>query len=394
MRKKVASTIETLEHNCNANKGEWVVEKEATYNEVGRKTRSCEICNKVLETAIIPKLETDSSLLSGSEESSGVRYSKGDIERMVSGAIGKVYCYAIDGETIKSQASAVFIDTNGNFVTNAHVVKDAYYIKVKANDRATFYEVDKIYKYNEKNDFAICHMMGFSNSKALKFASSVTPGETVYSFGYPKDAIVMEVNEGKVIGEAQKYIENTAWINNGSSGGALVNSKGELVGITTGSSYDNNFLAVKSQLFANETKPLFYGEEPIDYFYTKRRLSINSFNFKEYFDVNISNRNIGNTVYYDATVSLKEKYRSSNYVFDSSGSFSIDIKTKFGSERNKLNNQRTTSIWFRYYNSSDLFYSKQSEFVYLSVFGSNNLFYEYEYNIGCCFVDAVEYVHK
>ena len=43
----------------------------------------------------------------------------------------KVYCYDYDGETLLSQGSGFFINKTGTFITNAHVVEDAYYIKIK-----------------------------------------------------------------------------------------------------------------------------------------------------------------------------------------------------------------------------------------------------------------------
>lgn len=391
--------IKKLEHDCKEYVSEWSIIGEPFGDVLGMREGFCSVCGEYVsdlfeaEDNNVPSRPV-SAPKEQQEQQQQEHYSRQDIERMANGAIGKVYCYDIDGETVTTQGSAVFIDTNGNFITNAHVIKDAYYIKIKVNDRATFYDVDRICKYDENNDYAVCHMSGFTNSRHLELSQSVSSGETVYSLGYPKDAFIMDVNEGKILGEGQQYVENTAWINNGSSGGALVNSKGELVGITTASSTEGTFLAVKNGIFSSAIKSPEYGTAPIDYFYTRRDIYINAFNFTNYFDVDVTSRNTGSTIYYDAYVSLKNNYKNKNYVFDSRGSFCIDITTKYGSDIYSLNNRRSTTIRFSYNKASDLNFLTQSDMLFTSVGFNDDLYYDYDYDFSLCNVKAAEYVHK
>jgi S1-C subfamily serine protease len=127
-------------------------------------------------------------------------------------------------------------------LTNAHVVKDAQDITVTLHD-GNDYEA-KVVGIDPKVDLAVLQLQGklpalktvaFGDSSALRL------GEVVLAIGDPFGVgksvtmgIVSAKNRGGMgIEEYENFIQTDAAINPGNSGGALVNLKGELVGINT-----------------------------------------------------------------------------------------------------------------------------------------------------------------
>ena len=134
--------------------------------------------------------------------------------------------------------SAFVVASDGKLVTNYHVIEGVYAAKVKFPDGKT-YTVEKVMAYDVKRDVAVLKIAaaGLPTLK-LGTSASIVSGETVYTLGSPQgldntiaNGIISAV-EREVDG--QKYIQTTAPISPGSSGGALLNAKGECIGITTG----------------------------------------------------------------------------------------------------------------------------------------------------------------
>ena len=156
----------------------------------------------------------------------------------------------------KALASTVFIrefDTNGKelgsgsgffvganrIATNYHVIKGATSIYAKLVGEEKWYAVESIAATDEKHDLAILKLSGIIAS-ALPLANSdaVQIGETVYAVGNPKDYLQGTVSDGIISGIREdrnnKLLQMTAPISPGSSGGPVLNTKGEVVGIVRG----------------------------------------------------------------------------------------------------------------------------------------------------------------
>ncbi len=137
-----------------------------------------------------------------------------------------------------SSGSGFFIDSYGTAVTNYHVIEDAYSAKIQLAGSGVVYNVLGVYDYDEKNDWAIIKV-GCSGNSYLEFgdASTVTGGSVIYTIGSP-EGLQNTISQGIISNPARveggtTYIQITAPISHGSSGGALINKYGKVIGITS-----------------------------------------------------------------------------------------------------------------------------------------------------------------
>lgn len=158
----------------------------------------------------------------------------------------------------QASGSGVLISSDGYIVTNNHVVEDADKIEVKLTDQRTFEA--KVIGRDADFDLALLKVTA-SNLPFVKFGDSdhVRIGEWVLAVGYPLSlqstvtagivsakgrqiGILGEQGQGSPYGYGQSqepivrtavesFIQTDAVINKGNSGGALVNTRGELIGI-------------------------------------------------------------------------------------------------------------------------------------------------------------------
>lgn len=141
---------------------------------------------------------------------------------------------------IVSLGSGVIVSPDGYILTNNHVIKNADEIKVLLSDKREF--TGKIVGNDPKTDLSVIKIeadnlstINIGNSDALRV------GELVLAIGNPFGlnqtitmGIVSAVGRANVgIAEYEDFIQTDAAINPGNSGGALVNVKGELIGINT-----------------------------------------------------------------------------------------------------------------------------------------------------------------
>lgn len=140
----------------------------------------------------------------------------------------------------RSLGSGVIVDAGGLIVTNNHVVNKADDVKVLLSDKREFKA--KLIGTDPKTDLAVLrieaehlHTIPWADSDKLEV------GEFVLAVGNPFGlnqtvtmGIVSAVGRASMgIAEYEDFIQTDAAINPGNSGGALVNARGELVGINT-----------------------------------------------------------------------------------------------------------------------------------------------------------------
>ena len=136
--------------------------------------------------------------------------------------------------------SGVIISEDGYIVTNNHVVKDASEIEITLNNKKTYKA--KLIGTDAKMDIAVLKIDADEKLPYTVFADSdnVKVGEWVLAVGNPYN-LTSTVTAGIVSAKArnldtngiQSFIQTDAAVNPGNSGGALVNTHGELVGINT-----------------------------------------------------------------------------------------------------------------------------------------------------------------
>lgn len=139
-----------------------------------------------------------------------------------------------------STASAVTIDPAGYLVTNFHVVVDAAEINVQLTDGRSAEPV--VVGVDAETDLALLRIdVGPVEAIRLGNSSQLRIGDVVLAIGNPygltksvTQGIVSATGRGMLyLSTFENFIQTDAAINTGNSGGALINSKGELVGINT-----------------------------------------------------------------------------------------------------------------------------------------------------------------
>jgi serine protease Do len=136
--------------------------------------------------------------------------------------------------------SGVIVSSEGYIITNYHVVKDADEIKVLLSDKREF--TGKVIGSDPKTEISVVKIEA-NGLPTLKWGDSdaLEVGEIVLAVGNPFGlnqtvtmGIVSAVGRANVgIADYEDFIQTDAAINPGNSGGALVNVRGEVVGINT-----------------------------------------------------------------------------------------------------------------------------------------------------------------
>lgn len=140
------------------------------------------------------------------------------------------------------QGSGFFINSTGLAVSNYHVFqgtnKGAEQIKLVGSDIA-YNVTDVIYSSNDY-DF-ILFQTNCTNTNYIPIAQNKpSVGEPVFAIGSPR-RLENTFSSGEVSQWRDTYLmQISALIDHGSSGGALINEYGEVVGITSGSFYDGS----------------------------------------------------------------------------------------------------------------------------------------------------------
>ncbi|MBI1193872.1 MAG: trypsin-like serine protease [Bacteroidetes bacterium] len=147
------------------------------------------------------------------------------------------------GQTI-AQGSGVVMKDQGWVVTNQHVVRDAYLILAEHEGR--YFPLDSIVAVDAQRDIFIMAIaesqddFSWREIPALKLVEQdeVAVGQKVYAIGSPF-SFENTMTEGIVSGlrssinKQQNYIQISAPFSSGSSGGAVLDKKGRLLGIST-----------------------------------------------------------------------------------------------------------------------------------------------------------------
>ena len=137
--------------------------------------------------------------------------------------------------------SGVIVSPDGYILTNAHVVEGASKISVELTDRRTF--IAKLVGSDKPSDLAVLKIEANGlHSLPLGDASQVRVGDVVLAVGNPLgvgQTVTMGIISAKGRatgggdGSFEDFLQTDAPINQGNSGGALVNTRGELVGINS-----------------------------------------------------------------------------------------------------------------------------------------------------------------
>lgn len=149
--------------------------------------------------------------------------------------------FTSDGNNVY-QGSGFFINKDGLAVSNYHVFKGtgkgAEGIKLAGSEET--YKVSEVIQSSEEEDF-ILFRVNVSNTNYIPMAKyKPNVGEKVFAIGSPR-GLENTFSSGEVSQWRKKNLmQISALIDHGSSGGALINEYGEVVGITSGTFYDGS----------------------------------------------------------------------------------------------------------------------------------------------------------
>ncbi|WML46823.1 trypsin-like peptidase domain-containing protein [Neobacillus sp. PS3-34] len=199
-----------------------------------------------------------------------------------------VYIEALDKDKKSiSSGSGVIVRKDGVIATNFHVIADVteiYSVNIRlANGKV--YNTTKVLGYDVSKDLAVLKVDGVQSLPAVTIGNSdkVKTGDKVFALGSPlgkqnsiTEGIVSNITTTK---SGFKYLVFTAPISHGNSGGALINSYGELIGINEATFTDGQNMNVAI---------------PVNY-YTKMNLSHPKTILQVNHEVYVAVEGVGNT---------------------------------------------------------------------------------------------------
>ena len=156
----------------------------------------------------------------------------------ISGETSSRYGY---GYTYQASGSGFIISNDGYILTNYHVISGSKTVTVATYDHETYDA--QIIGYDESNDIAVLKIDA-ENLKPVNLGDSDTlrVGDSVYAIGNPLGELTFSLTGGIVsalsrnvrteAGTTMSLIQTDCAINSGNSGGALFNTRGEVIGIT------------------------------------------------------------------------------------------------------------------------------------------------------------------
>lgn len=168
--------------------------------------------------------------------------------------------------------SGVIISEDGYILTNYHVIKGAQQVKVILQDGDNSKEVNaKVVNYDQVRDIAIVKItdegVKMPGVAELGDSDQLRKGQQVIAIGNPlgkefsgtvTSGIVSSVNRELAVdesGKTLKYIQTDAAINQGNSGGPLINARGEVIGINTAKIGGTGVEGMGFSIPINEIKP-------------------------------------------------------------------------------------------------------------------------------------------
>ena len=151
-------------------------------------------------------------------------------------ALSVLMLEVFNGDERVATGSGFVMFDNMTLVTNYHVIEDATIIMADSDDGYQYF-ITKVLITDKEKDIAILQFMTPTIMKPLTPSTQkVKRGETVIAIGSPiglKNTVSMGNVSSVYTEDNQSWIQFTAAISHGSSGGALFNDHGDVIGITS-----------------------------------------------------------------------------------------------------------------------------------------------------------------
>ena len=186
------------------------------------------------------------------------------------------YRYFYDEDELPERigtGSGVIVSPDGYIITNNHVIEDSNEIEITTNDNKSYQA--KIIGTDTDTDIAVLKIntdkklpyVFFGNSDATKIGEWVLAVGNPFNLNSTVTAGIISAKSrdlNKRDGVNESYIQTDAAVNRGNSGGALVNTSGELIGINTAiTSVSGGFVGYSFAVPSNVARKVF--EDLIEY---------------------------------------------------------------------------------------------------------------------------------
>jgi len=190
-------------------------------------------------------------------------YSSQDIFKMINPSVVYIELYNKFNQLVSS-GSGFILSNDGLVATNLHVINDisgGKYVKIRLANGKT-YETSKVVGVNPTNDIAILKIDGPTNLQPIKLGDSnnILAGQKVFALGSPL-GYQNTITEGiisntKVSVYGVNLIQTSAPVSHGNSGGPLVDTYGNVIGIMVSSFSEgqNMNLAIPINVLKNVAK--------------------------------------------------------------------------------------------------------------------------------------------
>ncbi len=138
------------------------------------------------------------------------------------------------GNLMRIGAGSGFFVQPDKIVTNLHVIARPGPIFAKLGGEEAIWMVEGVTAYDIENDLVVLKVMGEGIPLSLGSSDTIKKGETVYAIGYPGGG-AYKLTEGTVQNShyQNKWLQTTADISHGNSGGPMLNGSGDVIGIST-----------------------------------------------------------------------------------------------------------------------------------------------------------------
>ena len=175
-------------------------------------------------------------------KSTGSRVEKSFEElALLASSVVLIAIHGHNGDVIGT-GSGIMVGANGYILTNCHVASGGKYYSVRIEEDETVYTTDELIKYNSVLDLAVLRIDRRLEPLTLyRGKQKLVRGQKVVAIGSPL-GLFNSVSDGIVSGfrriDDVDMIQFTAPTSHGSSGGAVLNMFGEVIGIST-AGFDN-----------------------------------------------------------------------------------------------------------------------------------------------------------
>lgn len=188
-----------------------------------------------------PRISGEEGVKLSCQDPSGQELTIQQVYAKVNPSVVAVVAEQSDGSA--AVGTGVIMTESGYIITNAHVISGGKSCWV-ALDTGVTYDA-RLVGYDEDEDLAVLRAIADNPLPAAEFGNSdlLTVGDPVYAIGNPlgvelrgtlTNGIVSAINrEVEMQGRTMTMIQTNAALNNGNSGGPLINSYGQVIGINT-----------------------------------------------------------------------------------------------------------------------------------------------------------------